>query len=241
MASDIWYRHFGFKQNPFTIKPGLLHDEVIAYDLEEIFNKIDYGEVIFIEGPYGAGKSTILKNIINEFGGRKQVIYYSANRTSKTIDFYKLLKGKYGALGKMFRGLPQDMILLIDEADAMNEEDFENLREYYEQGNFKSVLMVADNFDHLKISDYFMELVKDNIISLTELDEDEAVMLVRSRVGDLEFLPNDMVKKIFAHSDKNPRTLLKNCEDVCRYAFEYGDDAVTETHVKDVLEKKKSI
>ena len=240
MAIDLWYRSFGFRQNPFTIKPGLLHDEVIAYDLEGLFSKIDYGEVIFVEGPYGTGKSTILKNIINEFGGKRQVVYYAANRKSKNIDFYSLLKGKYGVLGKMFRGLPRDMILLLDEADSMSEEDFENLREYYEQGNFKSVVLVADDFEKMKVSDYFFELVRDNIISLTELDENEAVLLVRSRIGDLDFLPDDIIKKIFQLSLRNPRSLLKNCEDVCRYAYDYGDDKVMDIHVKEVLEKKKS-
>ncbi|MFW5852692.1 MAG: AAA family ATPase [Nanoarchaeota archaeon] len=239
MANELWYKQFGFKQNPFTIKPGLLHDEVIAYDLDSLFNKIDYGEVVFVEGPYGSGKSTILKNIINEFGGKKQVVYYAANRNGKSIDFYSLLKGKYGFFGRMMKGLPRDMILLIDEADSMSEEDFENLREYYEQGNFKSVVLVADSFDKLKISDYFFELVKDNIISLTELDENEAVVLIRSRIGDLDFLPDDIIKRIYPLSKKNPRALLKNCEDVCRYAYEFGDDKVMDSHVKEVLEKKK--
>ena len=239
VAVDLWYRHFGFKNNPFTIKPGLLSDEVIAYDLESLFNKIDYGDVVFVEGPYGTGKSTILKNIINEFGGNRQVVYYSANRKGKPIDFYSLLKGKYGFFGKVFKGLPSDMILLLDEADSMSEEDFENLREYYEQGNFKSIVMVADNFDNLKISEYFFELVKDNIISLTELDESEAVMLIRSRVGDLDFIPDEVIKKIFRLSGKNPRTLLKNCEDVCRYAYSLGAVSVTEQHVEKSLGKEK--
>ena len=238
VAADLWYKRFGFKVNPFTIKPGVLHDEVIAYDLESLFSKIDYGEVIFIEGPYGTGKSTILKHIINKFGGKKQVAYYSANRKGKPIDFYSLLKGKYGAVGRMFKGLPRDMILLLDEADSMSEEDFDNLKEYYEQGNFKSIVMVADNFDKLNITDYFFELVKENIISLTELDESEAVMLVRARVGDLEFLPDDVIKKIHSLSGKNPRALLKNCEDVCRHAYNHGADSVNQQHVQKALAKK---
>ena len=114
MAEKIWYKALGFRQNPFSIKPGHLHDEVIAYDLDSIFNKVDYGEVIFIEGPYGSGKSTILKNLIREFGGNKQVVYYSANRTSKNINFADLLKGKFGPLRRLFGGLPKDLILLLD-------------------------------------------------------------------------------------------------------------------------------
>ncbi len=239
VATDLWYRHFGFKNNPFTIKPGLLNDEIIAYDLENLFSKIDYGEVIFVEGPYGTGKSTILKNIINEFGGKRQVVYYSANRKGKPLDFYSLLKGKYGFFGKMLRGLPSDMILLLDEADSLTEEDFENLREYYEQGNFKSIVMVADDFDKMNMTDYFFELVKDNIISLTDLDDSEAVMLVRSRVGDMELLSDDSIRKIFRLSGRNPRTLLKNCEDVCRFAYNYGAASVTDQHIEKALGKEK--
>ncbi len=238
VVNNLWYKELGFRNNPFTIKPGVLNDEIIAYDLEELFNKIDYGEVIFVEGPYGTGKSTILKNIINEFGGNKQVVYYSANRKEGTVDFYGLLKGKYGAIGRMFKSLPRDMILLLDEADALQEDDFENLREYYEQGNFKSIVLVADDFDKLNITDYFFNLVKDNVISLTELDEGEAVMLVRSRVGDVDVMDDSVIKKVFRLSGKNPRTFLKNCEDVCRYAHKHGADKVTEQHVEKALGKE---
>ncbi len=236
MVSDVWYKSLGFKTNPFSIKPAFMHDEVIAYDLESIYNKIDYGEVIFIEGPYGSGKSTILKNIINEFGGKKQVVYYSANRRGKAINFEKLLKGKYGFIGKSLGLMPKDMILLLDEADSMGKDDFDNLQHYYENGNFKSIVFVADNFDKLKINDYFLDLVQDNIISLTELDEDEAVSLIHSRIGDSDFISDDIIKRIYQLSKKNPRTLLKNCEDVCKYAYDFGDDQVMEEHVKEVLE-----
>lgn len=235
MASDIWYRSLGFKRNPFTIKPAFMHDEVIAYDLESIYNKVDYGEVIFIEGPYGSGKSTILKNIINEFGGKKQVVYYSANRTGKSINFINLLKGKFGPIGKAFGMVPKDMILLLDEACSMSKEDFEALQHFYEKGNFKSIVFVADSFDKLKINDYFLDLIEDNIISLTELDEEEAVSLIRSRIGNSSFLSDEMIKQVYHISKKNPRTLLKNCEDVCKYAYDFGDDNVMEEHVKEVL------
>ena len=76
--NDLWYRHLGFKQNPLSIKPAALHDEVIAYDLEDIYDKVEFGEVIFIEGPYGMGKSTILKNIVNEFGADSVGVLTSA-------------------------------------------------------------------------------------------------------------------------------------------------------------------
>jgi predicted AAA+ superfamily ATPase len=128
MMSDLWYRELGFKENPFSIKPAALHDEVIAYDLEEIYDKVEYGDVVFIEGPFGMGKSTILKNIINEFGGDKRIVYYSANRSDGKIDFNKVLTSNQGFLGKVLGMKPKDVVLLLDEAEHMSAQDFDEVK-----------------------------------------------------------------------------------------------------------------
>lgn len=236
--SDLWYRELGFKENPFSIKPAALHDEVVAYDLEEIYDKVEYGDVLFVEGPFGMGKSTILKNVINEFGGDRKIIYYSANRDNKA-DFKNLIRESRGVLGRMFNARPRELVLLVDEADHLTEQDFQELEELYEKGVVKSLIFVAPNFEEVKINDYFSDLVKDNVISLTELEDEEAVGLVRSRIGDTDYISDDIIKKIYSHSGKNPRQLLKNVEEVCRYAFEFGDEKVLEEHLEEVFGKNK--
>ncbi|MFP4111825.1 MAG: AAA family ATPase [Candidatus Woesearchaeota archaeon] len=235
--SDLWYKDLGFKENPFSIKPAALHDEVIAYDLEEIYDKVEYGDVMFVEGPFGMGKSTILKNIINEFGGDRRIVYYSANR-AEGANFRKAINDTRGFIGKLFNTKPKDIVLLVDEADHLTEKDFDKLKDLYEDGVVKSLVFVGPNFDEMKMSDYFADLVKDNVISLTELDEDEAVSLIRSRVGDTDFISDEIIKKIYLQSERNPRILLKNAEDVCRYAFEFGDDRVLEEHIEELFSKK---
>ena len=40
---------------------------------------------------------------------------------------------------------------------------------------------------------------------------------------------------IFKKSGKNPRKLLKNCEDVCRHTISQGYKQVKDDHVKKVL------
>ena len=60
----LWYKEYGFHNNPFSIKPAAFHSKVIGYDLSEIFDKVDNGKVLFIEGKFGFGKTTILKHII---------------------------------------------------------------------------------------------------------------------------------------------------------------------------------
>lgn len=239
MMTNLWYRDLGFRNNPFSIKPAALHDEVIAYDLEEIYDKVEYGDVLFVEGPYGMGKSTILKNVINEFGGDRRIVYYSANRDDGDTNFKKVIKGNRGFFGKLFNLSPKDIVLLVDESEHLSPPDFDALKELYEDGILKSIIFVAASYDHVKMNDFFADLVKDNVISLTELDPDEAVALVRSRIGDSKFVSDEIIKKIYTHSNKNPRTLLKNCEEVCRYAYDFGDEEVLEEHIEEVLGKKK--
>ena len=233
---ELWFKELGFYNNPFSIKPAAYNTEVFGYNLDDIFTKIDSGSISLILGKYGMGKTAILKRLIAKYGGQKRLIYYSCNRTEENIDFDKLLKERNGFIGKLFNIMPNNVILLLDEAQDMSETDSEKLLTYYPK-NLKSVVLVTSDKDELKFSNGLKEMVKDNITELKEITEDDAISLIRKRIGNLETLPDDMVKLIFKRSNKNPRRLLKNCELVCKYAVENGEDVVTEEHVKKVLKE----
>jgi len=66
------------------------------------------------------------------------------------------------------------------------------------------------------------------------MNKNEAILMIRKRIGDLKFLGDDMILNIFKR-DENSRSFLKNCEDVCRVAFESGYDSVDKTHIEKVL------
>ena len=80
----VWYEKLGYKYNPFTIKPGFFDDEVVGYDkeVEKLIKQLNTHTMVFLEGEYGQGKTTILKYLINEFSGKKKVIYIN-------IDFFE--------------------------------------------------------------------------------------------------------------------------------------------------------
>jgi hypothetical protein len=71
---------------------------------------------------------------------------------------------------------------------------------------------------------------KKNNYALGNISKENAIQLVRKRIGNLEFLPDNMIIKIF-NKNKNPRAFLKNCEAVCREAFEDTVDKVTDKHL----------
>ena len=177
----------------------------------------------------------MMKNIINEFGGKRQVAYFSCNRQDESIDVEELLQGKYGTLGKILRLTPSDMILLLDEVEGLSREDQEDLLNFYKDDNIKSVVFFGPKFESVSFDIELKKLMVNNVIQLVKLTPDEAVELIRERIGNIKLLSDDIIKKVFKHSEDNPRLLLENLEDLCRYAVENNDDEVSEDHLKEVL------
>jgi len=234
---DPWFRQLGFFNNPLSIKPAAFHSELFGYDgiISETFEKIRDGEVLFIEGEYGFGKTSLLKKIIRAFGGRKKLIYYSCNRKEYDLDIDELLKGVYGFWGRLFGRRGKNMVMLLDEAQELDEDDFDNLIENYENGNLKSVVLVSSDANKVRFTPNFKKLIDKNIIKLKKVDNNAAVDLVRKRIGYISVIPDEMITKIYKKSDYNPRKFLRNTEEVLKYVVDNSEDAVTDEHVKKVL------
>ena len=86
MKKLTWFHELGFFDNPFSIKPAAFDNELMGYSqvIKEINDKVAGSYIVFISGEYGTGKTTVLKKIINEFKGKKQVIYYNYNQSEKS-------------------------------------------------------------------------------------------------------------------------------------------------------------
>ena len=232
--NELWYEKLGFKSNPFSIKPAALNDSVIGYDskLARLNLSIRIGAAWFITGAFGSGKTTLLKHIINNHKKTKKVIYCSMNRKEQRVDFRKLLLGRGNFFMRLFGIIPKNTILLIDEAQYIDRKECEQILYYYEQQNIKSIIFVAERFENVSLAPKLRQLIGENIISLNSISKDVGIEIVRSRIGSLDFFPDNMIKKIVQISDHNPRKLLENCEDVCRYAVQQEAKKVTLQHLK---------
>jgi hypothetical protein len=236
---NIWFREMGFYSNPFSIKPAAFHDKMFGYD--KIIDTISYGilnnKVIVIQGAYGNGKSSILRRVINDFGGKKQVIYYSCNRIDQRLNIKSLLNGRYGFFGKLFDMKPKEMILLLDEAQELGKKDYEKLYSYYQEGYFKAIVLAGKGTIKENLPSEFSENLEE--IALESIDEETAIKIIRKRVGDIELLTDKAIKTIFQRSEKNVRLLLQNCEKVCKYAIKYDKLVVNRAILDEVIPKQK--
>ncbi len=236
--NTIWFRDLGFHSNPFSIKPAAFHDQVVGYD--KVVDDVSFGilnnKVILLEGDYGSGKSSILRRVLNDFGGKKQVIYYSCSRMDARLDVKSLLNGRYGVIGKWFDMKPKDMILLLDEAQILSSKDFEALYSYYQEGYLKSIVLVGKAIKKGEMTNGLKNQMQE--VLLNELNEENALNVVKKRTGDLSLLPDPIVRKLYNISDGNVRLLLKNCEEVCKRAVETGRKKVTEEFLRQVFPDK---
>lgn len=226
--NSIWYRQLGFHNNPFSIKPAAFHDTLFGYEglVGQMIQAVERNEVIFIEGQYGEGKTTLLKHMLRHFGGHKKVIYFSANRAESRLQARKLLNERYGRLGVWLDIRPKGMILLLDEAGEINASDAEKLLKFKKDGNFKSIVFVSQKYNPEAMPEDVRSAIK--LFRLERLNDGDAISLIRKRVGELPMLSDDIIRKVFAASNCNARELLKNCEALCRKAVDMGFEKIGE-------------
>ncbi|MBU0615562.1 MAG: hypothetical protein KJ601_05695, partial [Nanoarchaeota archaeon] len=145
----------------------------------------------------------------------------------------KILIGRSGFLKRLFKTKARNVIFLADEANHMNLKDAKQIKEYHENGCIKSVVFVGKELND-NMPGEIKELSGANVFKFGGLDEKDAIKLVRSRIGKLKMLPDDIIKAINKKSN-NPRDLLKNLEDVFRLVLDSGESKINPEHVKKLL------
>lgn len=230
--NEVWYEKIGYAYNPFIIKPGFFDDEVVGYDdqVDKLVDLLRDGEMVFLEGNFGLGKTSILKYLINEFAGKNRVVYISRNRSDRAMNYGDLLKDASKGLKGFFRIKAKNAILIVDETAKINAHDCRQIESFHESGHFKSVLFVDSSFKEARLTDSVKKTIGSNVVELKPLTEKGAVELVRSRLdGNEELISDALVKEVYAKSEKNTRRFLENMEDVCREAVASGNDVVSKS------------
>jgi len=236
--SEPWYWKLGFSANPFNIKPAALNNEVVGHRLGPILEKIENGMVQFIEAPLGSGKTTILKNIISTFGGAKKLIYCSCIK-NESLNVNELLKNAT-LRGKLFGTMPQDMIIMVDEAQNISKDDAEEITDFKEYGNIKSVAFFGLEYDKKLLTEGLNKSLNGNVTVLSYLTPQEAVELVRTRIGNLKLLPDYVIREIYGRTNGNSRRFLQYCEEICKKAVDLSINELTITDVETLLKPSEA-
>ncbi len=215
-----WYEQFGFVFNPLSIKPfekfELFFDNKNV--VEDIINKINEKNNLLLRGPLGTGKTSVLKKIIGRFGGNKKLYYYNAFSASRPLDFERVLKKAGGFFSRTFGVKSKDVVLFIDEASYLTEENISKLKEYL-GGYFKSVILAFSNLNY-KVP----EELRGNfnqVIDFGNFTQKDALNIIKNRFGVGKYkriLKDSEIETIYKKS-KTPRDFLLKCDRICHEKY----------------------
>ena len=230
----VWYEEYDFISNPFTIKPQESFEDFFGQKeiVKKVNDCIEKGNFCLVYGEYGTGKTTIMKGVIEQHKGRRKVVYYNLYTTEKSVDFEDMLVRGGNPISSFFGIKSKDMILLLDEAHNLMKKDFETLISYYNEGYFRSVVLVTSR-PTFKFPTEVENLIGNNRTELNMLAEDAAIKLVKSRLEGVELIDNSMIKKILKMS-KTPRDFLMKCEEACKNAVERGSEKVEDEDIENL-------
>lgn len=215
---STWYDQLGFKGNPLDVRPnpaliGLERQE------EQLVNHILKGEISFLNGLTGSGKSSLLVRIQNNLKNHK-FVYLDAQELPKGFNLEEELKKKRSFFDKIrLRKHPtKTPVLIIDEFQATDPNLVLDARAKWENPNEKRIksIVIAQISKYLKnVTPAFKERLGSRTIILPTLDDEEMKEVLKLRlqgkkgVNYFNKLHNEAINLIVACADGNPRKLLE--------------------------------
>jgi replication-associated recombination protein RarA len=229
----VWYSEYGYKKNPFSIKPTDTNN-LIGYEkvIHRLIYQIKIGNIIFLEGNYGTGKSSILKYIMRKI--KSKIIYFNC---SSNKNLKKSLMKTRSLLRKLLMLKPNRIVLLLDETHLADPTVFDFLYEFYIMDRIKSIVFAGTDFKNVPFNKAFKSDTK--IYRLDEIRNNLAIEIIKARIPKQKLINSPLAKKIFALSDKNPRTYLENLEDIFRKAHALNQKRLTKKDIDEFFGKLK--
>lgn len=234
-----WYETLEIYENPF--EPNPLKDierELIGKEEEtkEIIYRIISGNMLFIQGMSGSGKTALLKKAIDKFKGKGKVIYVDSRLINKKLNIENLLQKTKSLPRKILGKQPTGMILLIDNVEELTARNNERIKYYFDQNYLKAVIFTGESYEKATLSDSIRSRIGNRIIYLTPLTNDEVISAVKDRLGEKsDILPDEIIKYLYEKSGRNLKEFMINAFKVCEKTVEAEKKEATKKIVDSVM------
>lgn len=201
---------FKTRKNPFSIKPNT--NLIGLEDKKETLKKyIEGGNICFLNGPAGTGKSSMLKWVKSNLKGHK-VVYIDGKELDEYFNLNEHISQQRNFFQKLLNLKPKNVTLLIDEAQDCLTGFVNLLQTNWDNDQVKSVVMtqISSNLSNFPLS--FKERIGRKIIRLRRLNEEEIVKLVNMRTKGKHSFDEEALSFIAEKADYIPRRALEMCE-----------------------------
>lgn len=212
-----WFEQLGFKENPLDVRPSPLLVGLERQE-EQLVNHILKGEICFLNGLTGSGKSSLLVRVQRNLRNHA-FVYLDAQELPKNFNLEEELKKKRSFFDKLtLKEFPSKTpVLIIDEFQATDKNLILDARAKWENPENKKIksIVVAQISKYLKnVTPAFKERLGNRIIELPTLDDEEMKEILKLRLQTrwanyYNKLHNEALNLLVACADGNPRKLLE--------------------------------
>ncbi|MBN2459384.1 orc1/cdc6 family replication initiation protein [Candidatus Woesearchaeota archaeon] len=214
-----WFEQLGFKENPLDMRPNPLLVGLERQE-EQLVNHILKGEICFLNGLTGSGKSSLLLRVQQNLKNHT-FVYLDAQELPKSFNLEEELKNKKNFFDRItFREYPSKTpVLIIDEFQATDKNLILEARAKWENTNEKRIksIIIAQISKYLKnVTPAFKERLGNRTIELPTLDDEEMKEILKARlehrkkgINYYNKLHNEALNLLVACADGNPRRLLE--------------------------------
>jgi hypothetical protein len=220
-----WYKRKGYRKNPLHIEPNF-KDFFFGYDvlLEEVFSRIDSGNLVFLEG--NTGKTAFLLKIIEKYKGKGKVAYVDCEKVKDELDIKKVIGNGRKSLSRYLTEFPRNMIILLDNVNYLSELNAEKIKYYFDSGNILSLVMTSNSYISTNIPDSLKHRIGNRVYNLRDLTKDEMADIIMERLEFPDFLKEEHIIML-AENTQNIKELIKECASALFVMANQGRDEVT--------------
>ena len=224
-----WFEEFGFDENPFSTDPAFSARSSVGLDkpLAELYYYVNSGSIVFVEGAGGSGKSVLLQKLTRNLGRRAVRVDAAAS----DVNVRAIVKSKTSLLDRLLGNAPKNIVLLIDNAAALSPHSLELVKYNYDNNHFGAVVLAGAAVKSSGLSPSVLDRIGNRVVRIAALAEEDALLMVRNRLGNSELFNEEVVRKIYKLSGKNARKFLQLCEGACKNAAAAKSSMIGEEHL----------
>lgn len=225
----VWYKQLKFDDNPLDSRPNpkLIN---LEEQEEQLINHILKEEICFINGPTGAGKTSLLMRVKEKLKDHT-FIYLDADDLPPDFDLEEELKKQRNFFDFLaFRKYPSKKpVLIIDEFQATDSNLILKARSKWESKESRAIksIVIAQIDKHLaNTSGSFKERLGRRMITLNILDSKGMKDILRMRLNNkragmnyADKLTEEAFNLLVKCADNNPRRLLEYTDKI--FDFHY--------------------
>ena len=216
----MWYTVYGWNKNPFNIRPN-----PAVVGLEEAKMKltafVTSSASCQLCGETGLGKSSLLLWLTKHLESYYSTVYINCATWGQAANLEQELQARRSLKDRLlWRKLPPNLVLLLDEAQQLDTKMAEAIKGYFDDHRITAIVFASIDGKLNNLSESFKNRIGGRQLCLTRLSNEQVLTLIKTRLKNMTnpFVDEAVMAELGRRAEFAPRKLLELCEVVCQQA-----------------------